>query len=125
MNRELGNLPGAKRVLFLPWHQYMTFGFSDRIIATPAEKFFDVPVVASDDPEFGGITPTVPNDEKRAIGQALKHPETLPATLAKYRINYILLAKDDDADSYRYLNTQPGVRQISTNDSLTLYEVAQ
>jgi hypothetical protein len=125
MNRELGNLPGAKRVLFLPWHQYMTFGFSDRIIATPAEKFFDVPVVASDDPEFGGITPTVPNDEKRAISQALKHPETLPDTLAKYRINYILLAKDDDADSYRYLNTQPGVRQISTNDSLTLYEVAQ
>ncbi|HEU4715320.1 MAG TPA: hypothetical protein VFS14_00635, partial [Candidatus Saccharimonadales bacterium] len=119
------SLPGAKRVLFLPWHQYMAFGFSERIIATPAEKFFSVPVVASDDPEFGAITPTVPNSEKQAIGKALKHPETLTATLAKYRINYVLLARDDDSDSYSYLDTQPGVRQISANDSLILYEVAR
>ena len=70
-------------------------------------------------------TPSVPNSEKQAIGKALKHPETLTATLAKYHINYVLLARDDDSDSYSYLDTQPGVRQISANDSLILYEVAR
>lgn len=125
IDKELHRLPGDKRVLFLPWHQYMAFGFSERIIATPAEKFFSVPVVASDDPEFGGITPTVPDSEKKDIGAALKHPDTLTAVLTQHHINYILLAKDDDADSYNYLDTQSGIRQIAENDSLKLYEVGQ
>lgn len=123
MNEELSSLPGVKRVLFLPWHQYMAFKFSDRIIATPAEKFFTVPTIASDDPELGDVTPTVPNSEKGEIKAALGHPDTLTDTLARHHINYILLAKDDDADSYDFLNKQPGIRQVAENDSLKLYEV--
>ena len=124
MNEKLRKLPGTKRVLFLPWHQYMAFEFSGRIIATPAEKFFAVPVIASDDPEFGGVTPTIPDSEKSAITTALKHPETLVSTLTKHNVNYILLADDDDSDSYAYLDKQAGVKQIAKNDSLALYEVA-
>jgi hypothetical protein len=123
MNQKLNGLPGAKRVLFLPWHQYMAFDFSGRIIATPAEKFFTVPVVASDNPEFGDVTPTIPNKEKSGITAALKHPETLTHSLSERKINYILLAKDDDADSYTYLDKQPGVRLLAENDNLKLYEV--
>ena len=125
MNTKLRELPGAKHVLFLPWHQYMGFGFSGRIIATPAEKYFEVPVIASDDPEFEGITPTNPDPEKAAIKQALGTPETLTRTLVRYRINYILLAKEEDADSYAYLDHQPDMRRIGENDNLTLYEVQQ
>lgn len=123
MDEKLTGLPGSKRVLFLPWHQYMAFKFSDRIIATPAEKFFTVPTVASDDPEFGSVTPTIPNKEKEDVKTALGHPDDLISTLAKYHINYILLAKDDDASSYDYLNNQAGIRLIAENDSLKLYQV--
>ncbi|HTJ73496.1 MAG TPA: hypothetical protein VL481_02815 [Verrucomicrobiae bacterium] len=123
MDNKLVSLPGAKRVLFLPWHQYMAFKFSDRIIATPAEKFFTVPTVASDDPEFGSVTPTMPNKEKEDIKTALGHLETLVPTLASHHITYILLAKDDDASSYDYINHQAGIKLIDENDSLKLYEV--
>jgi hypothetical protein len=125
MDKELRSLPGSKRVLFLPWHQYMAFKFSGRIIATPAEKYFTVPTIASDDPEFGGVTPTVPDEEKEDIKAALARTDTLTATLAGHHINYILLAKDDDSDSYGYLDKLAGIKQIAENDSLKLYEVAQ
>jgi hypothetical protein len=124
INKRLNSLPGAKRVLFLPWHQYMAFGFSGRIIATPAEKFFTVPVVASDDPEFGDVAPTIPNKEKGAVKAALAHPETLASNLSKLKITYVLLAKDDDADSYAYLDKQAGIKLVAENDTLKLYEVA-
>ena len=124
IDKQLHGLPGQKRVLFLPWHQYMTFRFTDRIIATPAEKFFSVPVVASDDPEFGEITPTIPNQEKADVTGALAHPETLATELARRHITHILLAKDDDADSYAYLDELAGIRKLSENDSLKLYEVS-
>jgi hypothetical protein len=124
MNKKLSSLSGQKRVLFLPWHQYMAFKFSGRIIATPAEKFFSVPVVASNDPEFGGITPTVPDKEKSDVKAALARPDTLIGALAKYHLNYILLAKDDDASSYSYLDKQAGIKKIAENDTLKLYEVS-
>jgi len=124
MNEKLREAPGQKRVLFLPWHQYMAFGFSGRIIATPAEKFFTVPVIASDDPEFGGITPTEPNAEKAAVKQALDNPDTLAATLKARNINYILLAKEDDANSYSYLNKDKRLVKTAENGTLILYKVA-
>ncbi len=123
IDKKLSELPGQKRVLFLPWHQYMAFGFSDRIIATPAEKFFSPPVVASDDPEFGGVAPTIPNKEKADIKLALAHPDMLLRTLKRLHITYILLSKDDDADSYKYLDAQAGTKKIAENDTLKLYEV--
>jgi hypothetical protein len=123
MNEKLNQLPGDKKVLFLPWHQYMAFGFSDRIIATPAEKFFTEPTIASDDPEFGNIAPTEPNQEKSDIKKALNNPANLVTTLKSHRINYVLLAKEDDADSYAYLDTQAHLKLIGQNDTLKLYGV--
>lgn len=125
MSKQLSEESGQTRVLFLPWHQYMAFRFSERIIANPAEKFFGVPTIASDDPEFGDITPTVPNQEKVAIKAALDAPKTLTDTLGQYRITHILLAKDDDFETYNFLNQQTGVKKVAENDSLRLYEVTQ
>jgi len=66
----------------------------------------------------------MPNKEKEDIKTALGHPETLVPTLASHHITYILLAKDDDASSYDYINHQAGIKLIDENDSLKLYEVA-
>lgn len=123
MNEKLSSEPGQTRVLFLPWHQYMAFKFSGRIIANPAEKFFSVPTIASDDPEFGDITPTVPDQEKLDIKTALNTPETLATTLADHQITHILLAKDDDFETYSFLDQQAGIKMVAENDSVRLYEV--
>ncbi len=126
MDTTLNGIAGPKRVLMLPWHQYMQFSFTDRIIANPAKKFFaGTNIIVSDDPEFGNLSPTVPNKNNNAITKALKQPDTLRDTLKKQGINYILLAKESDTSRYAFLNTLSGASIVKENDSFTLYRLGQ
>ena len=122
VNEKMNQAEKGGKALFLPWHQYMKFEFADRIIANPADKFFDKKVVVSDDPEFKDIRPTHPDNEKQDIGRALNNPKTLPTALAKHGIRYILLAKEQDFDKYKYLDTLPELQVISDTQTLKLYE---
>ena len=123
MNELLKRTVSRGEVLFLPWHQYMRYDFSDRIIASPAEKFFEVPVIASDDPEFKGVSPTVPDTKKRRIAEALKDRENFVRVLEEQDISYIVLVKEDDYQKYAYLNTLSGIRLIQEGRELNLYQV--
>jgi hypothetical protein len=49
------------QVLFLPWHLYMHFDFAETIVANPAANFFDKPTLISNNPEFGGSSPSSHN----------------------------------------------------------------
>lgn len=123
MNQELKTIAEGKRTVFLPWHQYDTFDFAGRIIANPATKFFEAPVIVSDDPEFKNISPTIPDDEKNKISEALKNTKTLPETLRSLDITYILLSKENDEVDYGYLDTLSGIKTIKENNDLKLYEI--
>ncbi len=123
MNEELKHIAVGQKTLFLPWHQYATFDFAGRIIANPAEKFFETPVVISDDPEFKNISPTVPSSEKEQVSAALKNPSTLSEVLRKLNIPYILLSKEKDKIDYSYLDKEKSVRVIHENADLKLYKV--
>lgn len=122
VNQQLEQADTTGRGLFLPWHQYMSFGFSERIIANPAEKFFSPPLIISDDPELEGISPAYPDDEKRQIEQALGNPEALSRTLNELGIQFILLAKEGDYQDYDYLNATPGLKLVTETDSLIYYQ---
>jgi len=123
MNQELKNIASNDRTLFLPWHQYATFDFASRIIANPAEKYFETPVIISDDPEFKNVSPTIPNEEKRRITEALNRPDTLARTLRSQHIRYILLSKEKDKIDYSYLDKTNGLMLIKENSDLKLYKV--
>jgi hypothetical protein len=101
----------------------MYFGFAGRIIANPGEKFFDQPVIVSDDPELAGISPTYPNPAKRELARALKDGEQLPDTLAAHDIRFVLLAKEFDYQDYGYLGELPGAAVVHDSETLTLYEL--
>ncbi len=111
-------------VLFLPWYLYMSFDFSDRIIANPAPAFFDKETIASTDPELGGAAGSQANPRETAIKQILEQAKTnqnLAEELAKHDVKYILLAKELDYHVYEFVANQPGVEQVTDNGSLTLY----
>jgi hypothetical protein len=123
MNQELKNQGSDKKTLFLPWHQYAKFNFSGRIIANPAEKFFETPIIVSNDPEFKNVQPTVPDDNKSKIAATLDDPKKLAGVLREQNIEYILLAKENDAENYNYLNSDSSFKLIKENNDLKLYKV--
>jgi hypothetical protein len=123
MNQLLSKQSGDGRVLFLPWHQYMSFDFAGRIIANPAEQYFDKSVIASRDPEIGSIKPEA-DRTRDAIYELLKQdkpPDDFAQRLAKYNIKFVLLAKEFDHKDYRFLDNQTGVAIEKDTSTLRLY----
>lgn len=121
LNRDKDNF----QVLFLPWHLYMRFNFADRIIANPAEDFFNKPTIVSNDPEFGSASLTNSDRTKRQLDQhilpAADTNENLGAQLARLNIKYVILAKEADSADYDYLNHQKKLKLIQESATIKLY----
>jgi hypothetical protein len=124
MQRSLNQDHSDSRVLFLPWHLYMSFTFSDRIIVNPADKYFDKQTITSNDLEFNGAAPTFPDPEKTKLSSVLSRPQeqrSLGRELQPFNIKYVLLAKDNDYKKYAYLDSQSDLTLIKENADLKLY----
>jgi hypothetical protein len=108
--------------LFLPWHQYMSFRFTNRIIGSPATRFFDKSVVVSNDPELGQLGQPRNDQRKLTLANIISKPdETISKQLAAQHIKYVLLAKDDDYKKYRYLNNRPGLTMVWDSPTISIY----
>jgi hypothetical protein len=124
VNQLLRHEPTDTRVLFLPWHQYMTFRFAGRLIANPAPQFFDRPVVSSHDPEFNGVRAAEDDPTAQAIAQLLPDAQHNPAfaqALADHHIRYVLVARELDYHQYDYLSSQPALTLVKASPTLLLY----
>jgi hypothetical protein len=126
-NQRLNHIAGNGKVLFLPWHLYMSYGFAGRIIASPARQFFDKPMVASDDPEFSGVAPQMHDSLRETIQAqflpAAQRGEPIAARLRSRGISAILLAKEYDYSQYAYLGHQPGLTLTWESPGMRLYLV--
>ncbi|MGH7157591.1 MAG: hypothetical protein ACREGD_00725 [Candidatus Saccharimonadales bacterium] len=125
LNEQFRKEQGNDAVLFLPWHQYMSFEFSGRIIANPAPKFFDAEIVASTDPELGGAVSGQVSPRETAVKNILRDAKTqtnLAERLAAQNIKYILLVKEVDYQEYEFVANQPNIEQMISNGRLTLYQ---
>lgn len=97
------------KVLFLPWHGYLSFPFTgNRVIGNPAENFFDKPVIAGDNLEMGQIYTQSSRSESKYIEEVMvfdsDKKENLARDLAKINIKYIILARVVDYKSYLFLD---------------------
>lgn len=109
--------------LFLPWHQYMSFDFAGRIIANPAEQYFDTPVIVSDNPELKSLRHSSTDPHKARLDKIFanaKRPKNLTAELAALKVKYIILAHDYDHKTYGYLSQENLTVMYKGND-MTLY----
>jgi hypothetical protein len=112
------------KVVFLPWHLYMKFDFSGRIIASPAEKFFGNNVITSNDPEFAGLAPPfdpVVTPLGNVVSSRSVQDHQLGSRLQSLGVDYILLAKESDYKDYDYLDRQTDLQLISDTPTLKLY----
>lgn len=124
----------SQRVLFLPWHQYLPFSFSDeRTIDNPARRFFGgVELISGDNSEVGGTggRPYIYSESTRPLSKAI---ETLlrqasgrtdfGEQLASDNIRFVMLARDTlDADSYVWLHNQRDLHLIFESPELFIWE---
>jgi hypothetical protein len=128
--------PGDK-ALFLPWHLYQPFTFSSGTVATPAEAFFDIPVISSKDPELDGASPYKNDTMIKKMSELLREAtegQARPRQAAQIRlseqllshgIRYILVSKNYDYKMYDFLGNTQGTAVISDSPTLTIYRVGR
>lgn len=127
MDRKLQHIQAGEGVLFLPWHLYMPFSFSDGTIANPAKKFFQQPIITSNDPEFrqasGYTGDTVVRQLNTSVLPRAATDPHLAATLRQMNIHYVLLAHEFDYKDYDYIRRENGFTPIEQLSGLTLYHI--
>lgn len=114
------------RVLFLPWHQYIGLLFAGRVIANPAQNFFEKPIIQGDNMEFGQIYSQSNNPDSKYIEDNIIKKgasiENAGEILLPLNIKYIILAKEADWKSYEYLDKQKDLKIFSETDNLKVYQ---
>ena len=111
------------KALFLPWHGYQYFDFAGRIVATPADKFFDKPTLVSNELEFRQAAPTFPDETKAYITKTLlpgaHRDRDLGEKLAKLDIKYVIVVREETAT---YMMNQPDLDLVYDTQALKLYK---
>ena len=113
------------RALFLPWHEYMALSFvrnQNSVVASPAPTFFSIPVVVSADPGLPGVAPPRTLDQTLVTGLVQNGSNGQWAgLLASIDVKYVLVAREADWRSFRYLDGQPNLVKVADFGSIVLY----
>jgi len=126
---RLESEPRRVTVLSLPWHLYAHTGFAGRVIANPAPQFFDVSMIASDDPEFAGVAYSKPTAASRQFDTAIERvknggdSKSFTAALQTHDVQYVMLTKENDYKDYSFLTHQVGLQLVADYKEISLYRV--
>lgn len=111
-----------RKILFLPWHMYMSFSWIGGIVANPANKFFSCPVVQGTNMEFGGIY----NNSLDPTGKEVENWIAAKGNtdlLIDESIGHIIIAKEIDWQQYVWVKELEDVVLKKETDTLQIYEV--
>ena len=121
-NRLLGKGPGE--VLALPWHQYLSFPFTGRVIANPVPTLFDRNVIAGDDVELPGVATTSTSRRSAFLEFVYAHgseTQRFGSLVAPLGIQFVVLSKTVDWLNYGWLDHQRDLTKILDTSDLAVY----
>lgn len=117
---------GQGKALFLPWHAYQPFAFSDdRTIATPANAFFRREVVTSDAVELPQLRTDSTSLRTAYVTRLVADAGggAFGRLVAPLGVEYVMLAKTADAIDYEWVSQQSDLEPVLDTDSMTVYRV--
>lgn len=107
--------------LFLPWHMYMSFSWTNRVTANPANKFFSCNVITGTDMEWGGIDNSQDYIGREVMGWLKTGGQT--DLLHDKNIKYIIVAKELDWGNFAGLAQNSNLELLSDSATLLIYRV--
>lgn len=128
MNDFFNNDSQDFNVLFLPWHQYMDFGWvqnTQKRIVNPASSFFDKPIIQGENTEIGSIYSQSTNPAQNYIETLLNAKNTTTnfgKQMVILNVKYIILTKESDYENYFFLFNQSDVKLIKETKNFYVFE---
>lgn len=123
------------KILFLPWHQYYSLGFSNNILAVnPTRRFFGERIVSSQDMELirKSNADDISGSESEYVQKLMEReaeisPDDFAQELKSGGINYVLFSQDlSGKDNFQYYFLQSSkIEKIFEKDNLVFYRISQ
>ena len=115
---------GPERILFLPWHQYLAFPFTDRVVANPAPHAFRRDVIAGDNvelPELATASLSVRSAYLEFLYDHGSQVQTFGQLVAPHAVKYVVVAKVVDWRKYAWLDLQRDLEKVLDRPEITVY----
>lgn len=117
---------GPDQILFLPWHEYLSFPWTGRVVTNPAPALFRRDVIVGDNVELPGVYSTS-TSTRSAYLQGLyatgAGQSDFGSKIARLGVRYVAVAKTLDWQSFDWLHAQGDLRVLLDTADLTVYEV--
>lgn len=107
--------------LFLPWHLYMSFRWIGHIVANPAALYFSCPTIIGTNMELGGIYDNSQDPAGIKVEQWIQN-KGRNNTLAALGVQYVIVNKELDWQTYQWLDSVPSLKLIEENQEFKLYK---
>ncbi len=118
--------PAPARMLFLPWHGYQPFPFTDeRTVATPAAAYFPTSVLSSSAVEVGPLRTDSSSQQQAFVDElvAAGGGPDFAGSMSRLGVTYVGLSRGVEDDRYTWLDRQPGLTAVIDDPEFTLYRV--
>ncbi len=128
INNLLNQDKQDSKILFLPWHLYMNFGWvnnTNKRIANPARNFFDKEVISGENAEIGGINSEANTPEQVYIGSLLAKRDNITdfgELVSILNVKYIILTKESDYKKYFFLFNQTDLELVKETETLYVFK---
>lgn len=120
--RAMGD--GDGRILFLPWHQYLGFGFVGRTTVNAAASFFSRPTIVGDNVELPQLRTASRVPRSQHLESLFRRGGAqcdFGAEVAPLGVEYVVLAKTADWETFTWLDRQGDLRKVSDDRELQIF----
>jgi len=117
---------GPEQVLVLPWHQYLSFPWTGRVVANPAPTLFHRDVIVGDDVELPGVYSTSTSSRSSYLQGLYTQgaaQQGFGGKVARLGVGYVVVAKTLDWQAFDWLHSQADLRLALDTADLTVYQV--
>lgn len=116
------------KILFLPWHRYMNFGWvnnTNKRIANPAGNFFDKEVISGTNIEIGKKYRDINSPEQDYIDSLLNKRDNITdfgELISILNVKYVILTKESDYKKYFFLFNQTDLELVKETETLYVFK---
>jgi len=118
--------PAPARALFLPWHGYQPFPFTDeRTVATPAAAFFPGTILSSSAVEVGPLRSGSASTQQAVMDDlvAAGGGADFAGSLSRLGVTHVIVSLGLEDDRYAWVAEQPGLTLVDSGPDVALFRV--
>ena len=125
-DQEIKDQKCSGKILILPWHMYMSFKWTKRVIFNPSKHFFSCPTIQGTNMEWGGIYDNSQNKDSQKVVEWINGSHSIKEIGREgLNIEYVILLKELDWQKYQWLDSVDYLTLQKELETIKVYKLIE